>query len=1253
MRCRNGFDPGDAASYTAEGRFVLVVQKGRELPRFIDGDLTLTPDSLWLISAPSMVTMGTTLRVVPGTQLRFGAPPSAAVYTDGDTGYGYLQVEGRLLAEGTATQPVEMFPLDSRGDMAVQVEQAAGGVVRLSHVRLRNPCLNYYAGLRREPNIEAVDHCHLDQAADWIRIKEDSNPRWGSVFPRVQVAAVTATKLRRLRSPHGYVQLGSGSYTGCAFDLSSLFVNVNGFPSTMERSVFLPAPDVSSWQRQFERFPVLRENAFLNSWWNPTMNAWLNFEAGVLPRNSVADVRSNYWATTSPVLIEAAIRDFNDDFNVGRIEWQPALEHAPESCYPFVVGVVLYDGSGQPTIILGPGAATFTVTFNRDMSTTVQPQVSFGPDAPVTDYTVHPVDGGWRDPRTWVGTFNITPITGDGYQLIRVAGAVAADDPWLVTGEDAGRYRFEIITSGTESMNLQATGGEGRVDLAWMQDDFELLAGYNLYRATAADGSYSRVNASLIPSHVKQFTDTAVVPGQPYSYRFTVVQTSMAESDFSNTAQATPLDTIPPVINHTPLTSATPGLPLTLFADVTDNVAVQEVTLFFRKTGEASYTARLTTKTSGNRYAATVEGSRLASPGLDYYVEASDGVSVVRSGRADLPWQVAVNDQPVVTAVSPVRGPGSGGTSITIAGTNFKAGAKVRLGDMPAEAVTVVSSSQLTCTTPPHYPAVVDVTVSDAGGGQSGSLLRGFTYTSDTVSLGLPHTGGGRNALVQIPVNGANFAGLVSAAVTVRFDAGVLRPTGAKTGSLTPGWSVAVNTNVAGQARVSMASPGGASAGSGVLAILEFEVLGAPGATSPLRLADLSLNDGAITAEASDGSFAVNVVYDISGRVTYWNQARPVPGVQLALVGDRVYAGESGGTGTYTVVGAEAGSYVLTPAKADGASGITAYDAALALEHDAGLNLLAGPAATAADVDKSGQVTALDAFYVLQRAVELIPLPFPGAGAVWEFTPSSRSLPGLSSHRTDQDFTGILLGDASGNWGTGGAVARAALHGPEDPKVVLSLRPEGPSANGVRHWLVARVPEPGLRSLEVTLRAGAGTYRISAVEAGGLVQGWLLAANTNEPGLARFALAGAVPVSGIGGVLVVAMPAGSDGWRIESAVANEGLVGVEVDATGAAFDGDTDGDGLTDWQEVLAGTDPGSKAEVLGLTNVELTGATTLKLSWRSVGGRGYRIETRSSLTAGAWLPVGAVVESTGVQSEATVALPGLPSEGYFRVRLE
>jgi hypothetical protein len=413
---------------------------------------------------------------------------------------------------------------------------------------------------------------------------------------------------------------------------------------------------------------------------------------------------------------------------------------------------------------------------------------------------------------------DVTPITGDGYQLMRVASAVSEDDPWLVTGEDAGRFRFEIITSGTEAMNLQATGGEGKVDLSWFQDDFDLLAGYNLYRSLNPSNNFGRLNSWLIPAQQKTYRDTGVQLGQPYYYRFKVVKTDMTESDFSNTAQGTPLDTIPPVLTHTPVTSAPPGLPLTLFADVTDKVGVQAVTLFFRATGTIPYLSRAMTRTTGNRFAATIEGLRLNSPGLEYYIEATDGVSTVRNGRPELPNAVSVVDRPVVTGVSPVRG-----TAVSV--------------------VTFVSSSQLTCVTPAHFPATADVKVTNPDG-QSGTLLRAFVFESDTVSLSLPNTGGAQWDLVQVPINAANLAGLAAADFTVTFNASVLRGRGARAGSLTSGWSLAVNTNTAGQLRLSLANPGAPVSGDGTIALIELEVIGAPGSLSPLQLANVSLNSG-------------------------------------------------------------------------------------------------------------------------------------------------------------------------------------------------------------------------------------------------------------------------------------------------------------------------------------------------------------------------------------------------------------------------
>ena len=84
---------------------------------------------------------------------------------------------------------------------------------------------------------------------------------------------------------------------------------------------------------------------------------------------------------------------------------------------------------------------------------------------------------------------------------------------------------------------------------------------------------------------------------------------------------------------------------------------------------------------------------------------------------------------PTVTAISPVSGPASGGTSVTITGTGFLAGANVTLGGAAATNVNVVSSTSITATTPAHTAGPVNEVVTNTDG-QSGTLSAGFTYTA-------------------------------------------------------------------------------------------------------------------------------------------------------------------------------------------------------------------------------------------------------------------------------------------------------------------------------------------------------------------------------------------------------------------------------------------------------------------------------------------------------------------------------------------
>ena len=126
MTASNGLDPTDTEVYTTESRFNLIVQRGRELPRVSDSDaagtpggqidsdgvedgvVTLDDSALWLIDNPVLVASGTTLKVGPGAVVQFwGSQPDDAYAVFENS---YLQVEGTLDVEGTATAPVTLKP---------------------------------------------------------------------------------------------------------------------------------------------------------------------------------------------------------------------------------------------------------------------------------------------------------------------------------------------------------------------------------------------------------------------------------------------------------------------------------------------------------------------------------------------------------------------------------------------------------------------------------------------------------------------------------------------------------------------------------------------------------------------------------------------------------------------------------------------------------------------------------------------------------------------------------------------------------------------------------------------------------------------------------------------------------------------------------------------------------------------------------------------------------------------------------------
>lgn len=110
---------------------------------------------------------------------------------------------------------------------------------------------------------------------------------------------------------------------------------------------------------------------------------------------------------------------------------------------------------------------------------------------------------------------------------------------------------------------------------------------------------------------------------------------------------------------------------------------------------------------------------------------------------------------PEITSVLPAGGPVEGGTTVSIVGDGFFSGMTVTIGDGSCDDVTVVSPTQLTCTTPVGALGAVDVTVTTSV--DSGTAADAFTYVSAPTVSGTGPSGGPLAGGTTITVDGAGF----------------------------------------------------------------------------------------------------------------------------------------------------------------------------------------------------------------------------------------------------------------------------------------------------------------------------------------------------------------------------------------------------------------------------------------------------------------------------------------------------------------
>ena len=658
ITAKNGLDERDGNLYSSSASYTLTVQNGVALSGIINEDMTLTNDKLWIVENNVLIPEGVTVTVEPGTRIQFWSADPNNKY--GANANVYLQVEGRFIAEGTEEQPIEMYPGKGFEDKAVTITGTGSyidfkdsGLVdddydkkyaSLKYVNIYNA--TYYASdpyslsAGKPFNVTIIDHCNFTYSYSF---------RYGVLFAKSIANSHFSNMSMKSRNSYGI----------CAYDITTtLFDNCDNqrvYPyDRFEKNVALnyhgkkddePSIIVGASDKYN---PLFANNAILNSFYlnnYDNIRAIGSFDASKdYNGRTTYDISSNYWGTTNPDLVKVQCLDADWDVTKNDLIQEPylTLDDDMSEIYPFVTEAYLTDKDGNRIDkVSGAQTVKMHVKFNRDMASDVQPMVTYGGSEPYTDFAV---SGDWANAREWVSEFKIDPYIDLGTMYIRVKGAAAADDKWLVTGTDWGRFKFEITNSSAQSMSLTGEGQLGKNFLSWMQDDYDTLAGYNIYRATKYDAdkkpekqNFTRVNKSVLNADELSFIDENVRAGTDYYYYFTVVDTDLNESKASNVISCCPLEGEPPVIVHTPVKTLTPDKAIAITADITDNVKVAGATLYYKNKSADSWKSVDMRNTTGSVYKATIAAYEVTDEEILYYITATDGANVVYCGTADEP----------------------------------------------------------------------------------------------------------------------------------------------------------------------------------------------------------------------------------------------------------------------------------------------------------------------------------------------------------------------------------------------------------------------------------------------------------------------------------------------------------------------------------------------------------------------------------------------------------------------------------------
>ena len=281
--------------------------------------------------------------------------------------------------------------------------------------------------------------------------------------------------------------------------------------------------------------------------------------------------------------------------------------------------------------------------------------------------------------------------------------------------------------------------------LAWNANTESNIAGYRIQYGTVSGSPSTTIDAGNVTSR----TMTGLTAGTTYYFRViaynTSGQTSAPSAQVSYTVPAGP--SVPTITSVSPSSGpATGGTQITINGT---NFATSGTI----RVGGTQATG--ITRVSSTQLRATTPAGTAGA--RDVQVINGNGSSATSAGAFTY---AATPTTPTLTSVSPTSGPTSGGTTITLTGSNFVSGATVRVAGVAATNVVFSSATQITARTPAGTAGARDVQITNPNG-QSATRTGAFTYTTTSTTRPSPRSVSPRSGPTPggtlITVTGSNF----------------------------------------------------------------------------------------------------------------------------------------------------------------------------------------------------------------------------------------------------------------------------------------------------------------------------------------------------------------------------------------------------------------------------------------------------------------------------------------------------------------